>query len=91
MDETKETRDGEAAGDVAHLERVVYRRVERNICNICCTSELADHWQTNDASHLGARIDRSNRADRGAILNRSLISNHGKLAPSQEARQGGSR
>ena len=85
MDETKEMCDGEAAADVAHLERV--RSTHRNICNIFVTSRRL----TNYASHVDARIDRSTRADRGAILNRSLIPDHGKLAPPQEARQGGSR
>lgn len=73
--------------DVAHVERVVYRRIETFVTFLY---QRTSRQLTRHTSTLGS-IDRSTRADRGAILNPSLIPHHGKFAPSQEARQGGSR
>ena len=88
MDETKEMRDGEAVNDVAHVERVVYRRIETFVTFLY--QRTSRRLTRRHSSTLGS-IDRSARADRGVILNRSLIPHHGKFAPSQKARQGGSR
>lgn len=41
MDETKEMRDDEVANDVAHVERVVYRRIDTFV-TFLYQRELAD-------------------------------------------------